>query len=826
MKKSSSFLLASSAISCSLWLNACSFKKDSGVKAEDKAPQTVIVEKPSAEPVTALDALLEGNTESLDRHLAKMSLEQVNEYQKDGTTLLEVAVRQSNLDAVEKLLAKGALPLKPRKNAESTPLELAKKMNESITVALEQVVKNEKAAVVEKIKNKKYSEALSLLDSFYIKYGDSLVDNQSTLDLALNQEQKLHPELKTFVTKLLVANVPLESSKEKLLRVVVVDADLFQLSVSSLAKQKISLNSGFVFELIQLSSLGVMQSHLESLNANKFFAGQDLGKLQDEYLQKILSSLQPGQMVSLPDFQKILALLVPQSSERSFCSGCVSLALTHPALTAQRGEIIRLLVLNSNSAPAGFVKSLLGRLPLEDFRQIVGVLSPAIRKTQGDSFSGTWSLEEYQVLKDLGMGMTPGQALAQIKRLFALRFEGDIGAGEILAALKKDWRVARGGLSEQEEAILFTSEFLYSFNNELKQPDLLPILESIFVSDIKGLLVGEVNQEKLWMNPEHLFRFKDAQGMSLSFERLGIDFEKNTLRLLPKLGKDWFLMTDSWRITEHDLLWFEILDNDAAKLRLTPQLADKTVSGLWSKWAWRVGFNLENVRNRLDSSDKRYSTPSVEYRERYLPALLLSGPSQIKARLLAEMISGMLESDKLLERSAAGEFAVYLKSFSDASQRDVAFVTSFLPYLKKQNPRLRLALEGAQSSYMAFASGNFSQDPLCENSDTKEVFADHCKMIRNFNKELSPNKNNSAAQERDIGQILDNMKRESERKEQAIESLLKDDRISIKALIEISKITDLGPEMKSFFKENTWIFSVKFYEPSSLTLPNLKVPGT
>ncbi len=806
-----SSLFSCLVLSSFMLLSGCSFKKDAN--KPDEVPPTVIVEKSHREPPTALEALLLDDMIAFEKLVTPMSFEQINEYQKDGSTLLWVAVGKSNHTAVGLLLEKGALPLKPGKNSEVTPLNFAAKTKESIFKALLEVVHTKKTEICREIEAKQYLKALKLLNTNFIKSSDHLREDFHFLDLVLKQESVLTPETKDLVLKLLSEKPSLEKSKELLLRLSLGDPLFFSSSANAVFAQNLQLEKAFVLELIQKSPLHILNENLETLNRLQFFAGESLAVLQKDYLNRITQSQSAGQLLALNQIQKTLSLLIPQASELAFCSECIEVAITHPALKSQRGDLIRLLVLNSEKAPAGFVKSLLGRLTAEDFRQVVSVLSVDLRNSQGDVFDGPWSLAEYQILKDLGMKMTAAQTAEHLRNLFQRRFSGDKNASQILMTLQNEWALARGLLSADEEVELFTKEFLFAFESDLAEKELLSILESVKVSKLQGLLMGEVQGERLWLNPEHLFKFKKSQGMSGRFERLSLEFINNTLRLIPDLRKDWFLKTDSWVISDHDLLWVNLLESELGALRLLPQLQNNLVNGLFKKWMWRQNHDLVTIEALLSSTNNKFLSQDISYRRSYLPALLISGASPIKSRILREMIAAMPENTNLQESSFALEFVDYIKSVANPEQRDELFSNIFLPYITKQSPRLRLAFEGHQNAYSAFVAGQFTQDPLCTFANSA-TYKTHCDSLA---KQLTaPSAKGGNKDKIDIGQRIEEMRREQEYKNSLAGRLLDNEKINITALSELSKLTPQSPGMSEFFKQNPWIFSIKFYSPSKL----------
>lgn len=802
--------LFSSLTLCSfMLLSSCSFKKDSN-KVE--TPPTVVVEKSHHEPQTALEALLVDDMIVFDKLLSALPFEQVNEYQKDGSTLLEVAVHKSNLKAVEQLLAKGALPLKPGKNSEITPMEMAAKTKASIFKALQDVVNTRKSEIYGKIEERQYLKALELLRANYIKSSDSLFEDLHFLDLALKQETALTPEIKDLMLTLLAEKPSLAKSKEKLLRLSLVDSPFFAASAKAVSAQELQLEKTFVLELIQSSPLSVLNENLETLNRHQFFAGESLAVLQKDYLNRLTRSQSSGQLLAMDQFQKTLSLLIPQASELAFCSECIELAITHPALKAQRGDVLRLLVLNSEKAPEGFVRSLLGLLTPEDFRQVVSVLSVELRQSQSDAFDGTWSLAEYQILKDLGMKMSAQQTAEHLRHLFQRRFAGDKNASQVLMALHGEWALARGLLSADEEVELFTKEFLFAFESDLAEKELLSILESVKVSKFPGLLMGEVQGERLWLNPEHLFKFKENQGMSRRFEALRLDFAKSTARLIPDLSKNWFLKTDSWIITEHDLLWVDLLETNKGILKLLPQLQDNLVSQSFRKWTWKRNYDLVTIKALLGTTNNKFLSQDSNYRRSYLPALLISGANPLKISLLREMISTMPENTNLQEPSFALEFVEFVKSISNLEQRDELFSNIFLQYLLKQNPRLHLALRGHQDLYKDFAAGQFTKDPLCH-SEALKIYKAHCDSL---GRQLELPPKTSTKGNIDLGERVEELRRQQQLKSEQAERLLGNEKITITALIELSKITPQSPGMTEFFNQNPWIFSTKFFTPSKL----------
>lgn len=805
------FVIITTFICSSALLVGCSFQKDPGLNKQKTVTDTPqIPETEPAGPKTVLEALLEGNSEAFDKYLATMSPTEINDYQRDGSTLLEIAVRQSYLYAVERLLEQGALPLKPRKNSDVTPLALAEKMGESISSALQKALAEQRLVILKLIQNKQYRNAIELLATNYMKTTDSVTRDSHILDLVLAQETSLTSETISLVTDLLKNKPSLAKCKNRLLELAQVNPPLFLMSVNEISVQNLALENEFILKLIKNFNLDVFASNVEALNTHKFFSGGRLADFQKDLLDKLIASLPAGQILPTKDLQRVLSLVVPQARDRAFCSACVEQVLTQSTLNAQRGDIIRLLILNSDKAPEGFIRSLLGRLAPDDFRQVVDALSLDVRQSQLDAFQGPWTLQEYQILKGLGMRMAPQQTATLLRDLFERRLKGDHEARQILTALSDDWSRAHGLIPTEEQIRLFTQEFLYAYQTDLAEGHFLNIISSIQTTKVPGLLMGVVDDQQVWLSPAHLFKFKEGQGMSHRFELHRLDFAKEVARIIPDLKRTWFLKTQAWEITEHDLLWVDVLQKDAGVLKLLPQLQNELVRELFEKWTWRRSYDLATIKSFLKATNQNFLTPDLNYRSKHLPALLVSGASPMKINLLRDMLEVMPENTTLKESSYALEFVEFLNSISDEQMRETVFAKAFLPYLQKQSPRLALALQEHSADYILFVAGDLSRDPLCDRAHF-ETYKSHCKSLSPKPTLVSEQVQNSGSI--DLGKRIAEIRQAEEHRNKKTLDALANEKINISALVEVSKLAPQLPLISSFFQRHDWILRLQFFSP-------------
>lgn len=798
--------IARLAFAGTLVLAGCSFQKN---KAEPE-PKIIIHQNPK-ESASALEALQQKDMAAFEQYVSTMNAEQINLYLVDGSTLLEQAVRQGNLLAVEILIEKGALPLKTSKDTKTTPYSLAQKVSEPIEKALLLKINNIKAEIVGLIRAREYQKAFILQNDNYVQINDFLFKGSHFLDLILEQETSLTEDLKPLVHTLLKVQPSLSSSGNKLLKFSKDDTELFKKAVQLFKSQSIEIEKSEIVRLIGSFNLDVHAANVNALNSEGIRSQESLVVLQQAFVQRLLQSRLTNPL-QIDRIYASLQALKGQAGDKTFCGICVHQILDSKDLRTHHNDLIKLLIGKSENAPEDFIESLLGALPPADFKSIVSLLSPEMRKNQQSVFESEWTIEEYEVLRSLGMKMSGQQTAQFLWELFKKRHNGDENASKTLVALGKDWELARGLFTEEEQHKLIRNEFIFAFENELKHDDLLSIIQSIRTIEPKGILFGEINGEKVWLNPLAVVKLRTLIPSNITFEIMSTNFKKNIALIFGGLNDEWFMKTEGWKISSHDAVWLNIIQDVTTANKLAPPFKQSLVKSILKLYGPNIPGGHAAIELLLKATDTRFGTGDSTYREKYLPTLLLSDFGLGKYSIVLKIVEQMDENIELKEMSAATEFVAMFYSESDIRNQNILFTDVFLTYLKKQNPRFRLALEGQHDEYVAFLSGELEHDPLCKPESFK-TYQHYCQK----HKEELEIYNQQHAMEfigihRNRGLLARRL---------ALSHFTTHDRKTIDALTELAKIATESATIQNFFAQHSWILNKPFdqLKPIEIAIP-------
>lgn len=801
-----------------LGLNACSFKKSG-----DEAPATppnVIVEKDTAHAKTAQEALLASDMAGFEKHLSTMNAETVNAYLEDGGTLLEMAVRNNNLYAVELLLKKGALPLKPRKNSSQTPLAISEKLNPSIYQAFVENLAVVKKDILAKLQQGQALAALQVLDANFISRDAKVSESSNTLEILIDSQTALTPDTREALMTLLPLKASLENRAEKLLTLALSDKELFKVSVETLKKQAVNVPGSLRLTLLKQTSLELFAAHLASFNSYPSNQKVPLAELQKILISKAIDAQTEGQFINVESLRLPLSLMKSEASDQVFSAECIELILRSPKLAAQRAEIVSLVIMNSSDAPAGFIKSLVGRLPLNDFKHVVNVLPLKVRQEQKDAFDSNWSKEEYKEMKNAGLLIPANVTLKLFRELFEERFKGNAAASERLQTLKDELKDIKKDITKEEANSLFQKEFIFIVERDLKDEDLFSLIGLATSAKIEGLYLGQIEnqelnglvstKENLILNPLQVLDHKYLNSTNATF-RANVPLIAQTIAtLIPDSKEKWFMKSGTWKLTQHDALVLSLSNDTELQYLLIPQLKNPLVLKTYNAWKTEELHNSEGFANALKVEDSRYGTADANYRNKYLPFFLSGKLNELRVRLVLDTVGAMPLSAYLTDKSAAGKLVNFILSNVNNKYRDDLFKTLLIPYIKKQNPRFMLAVDGQNKRYLSFLNGNFKDDPLCTSQELnsyKEVCASH-EETTGFKYPFPEPKGMNLAKILNYRNAKE--KWEEDSKQRYIFEKIGQDKITIEAFKELAKNVAAGSEIDSFIKANPWIFEATF----------------
>ncbi|MNK22793.1 hypothetical protein D3C87_410740 [compost metagenome] len=777
--------------------SGCSFKKDDG----KEAPVFTVQEQ----KLSVSEALLKGDNASFDKALKSIPYEQINVEMTNGSTLLEIAVKTSNLYAVEQLLARGAKPLTIVKASNETIISLAKKINVAIANILIANVDARKAEAHKLIQERDYRAALKVLRTQLIPFASLLSGPDNFLGMFLKQEKTLNTDTAGVLTALIEGSSLLAGHEDKL--VVLSTGHLSVIDVVFAHFQKNSLNASeqAMNALLSQTASQDWGKVLGLIKKYELKASASLSSLQYSYISVLVRESVAGKDVNVQAVGTTLAALKDLATDGVFCLQCVESVLNTPSLNKSKKDLIRELMTQSSEAPAEFLKYFVGHVSPSDFKDIVTAMPSALVKNQGSALDSNWSLEEYQSLKAAGLKMSPEQAVSNLVRLFELRHRDDAQASAALLALSSDLAVGKSALSQEVLETVFTNEFFYVFNSGLKKKDFFNILTIFNGIPVYGLRILAADKSVVHLNPIYLLSYREniVATSSISVKVRALEVTNSVIGVLTDPNELWFLKYSGDSISTHDMLWLSLIDTKLGRLTLIPQLNNPTIKDIVETWIGSADPSLKDIRPLLEKSNKDFLSSAKSARGKYLLALLRSSAKTSNNLLLTEMIFNMRTNSDLSEESYEQDLAAYLLKIRNPLLLEDAFENLFISYLKKQNPRFGLALTGRSSEYIAFLSGQYTKDPLC-NSNHGDKYQNVCATL-----DAMVNNSRTDGKSGAIAAFDPNywMNQKS-----LAQKIFAHDKLTMSALNDVAPLATTNASIKSFFEEHSWLKDIKIYQ--------------
>lgn len=769
-------------VALSLGATGCSFQKD---KPAETPRVTVQQQK-----VTAQKALRNNQIGDFLEALHEIPQDQINSRLEDGTTLLEIAVNNQSPDAVKALIARGAKPLLPLQGERGTVLDLADKTNPHIAELLRAEVNLRKNEAYMRIQEGRYSGAIQLMRAQYMPLATPLTGSVDFLTLFLSREKSLSVDTAEILVSVLESQPSIAGKEDQLVILSarfskVRDAVFSLMKRSSLVVSESALN-GLLFNSPSLEWASVVSSLKTQVTTVA-----SLASLQKTYLDLLVREMSLG----VAPNPTVLESVKQISRDGTFCEECVIQILSNKDLIRYKKDLVKALIFNSSEAPANFVQSLVGKVSADDFQEVVSILPKAFLKTQKEALSANWSLTEYQSLKAAGLQMTSRQAVEGLKRLFKARHQHDAAATETLTALKADWAVAKEEITQVELEEIFTAEFFYVFDSDLSNPDLFNVLSVLKGVPVVGLLLRDEQGQGYYVNPLSLFKFKNQNEQGYSFKIKAPAVLNSLVTVLSNPTENWFLRGPDFTVITHDVIWLSTIDSEEGQLILLPELKNSFVRKVIDKWVARKSYDFDNLTNLLAKSSSSFLNDKVDSRGKYLAALLKSSKSINNLAILSAMITKMKASPQFAsETSYVKDFVEYLIQEKDDKLLSSVFEIT-TAYLTKQNPRFGFALQGDFANYKKFLeNADYSKDPLCADH-AKQQYAQIC--VKEADNKVQ------------FGYL--NLDVQAKAELDRFNKVTAMDIETIKALLKI-KASLSHPAVQSFFAQNPWIESIKFYD--------------
>lgn len=842
-----SHLVKTAVIMATLSTGACSFKKP--VDKKDDVPPTIVVEAPHSTPKNAFEAMAVNNMLVFEQFLGEMTATEINAYQTDGSTLLETAVKLNNYAATEKLLAKGALPLKPRQGTTETPLSLASKTNPSIQKLLETTVQNQKRHILTLTQNKRYSEAHKAFLSFYMNPSEDLESKGNLLDIMIQNETAFSTENLALTQTLANSDVDLSKSFSKAILVSAENRSAFKAILTTGKKQNLKLDTATLTQVLQTQQIDQLEDRLTTIHELGFEKILTLSQMQDILIASLAAEKRKNPFIDIKYLQRVTLLMSKVSTERSFCSTCFETIMKHPNLAIHRGDLMKLLIAGAVSTPSDFVRSLMGKnLSYAELGSILAILPPEYLKTQQEAFSSLeMTDEDYKTISEFGLKMNPDQLLQKFNQLLSDRYARRLtNIPKIFSSLTGDFAVLNGKFTEAQSQAMFDQEFKHVLETD-SPSTILPILSQVIETKGRQFSIGNVptykplekepetgwfitiptqqsehnfesqtGTERLTINPNYLIESILAKNPA---EISG----PNTLKFFLKDKIDpnrpnWIFKTDSWQLSEHELVWMELLDNEESSKMLLPQIQMPTVKTIIKRYSFDRQFTVRSAMHELATTSRHFELGSPYYLNRYLPALLVSQYSDVKIAVLESLLWRQREIATPSETIHTGLIGRFIEKATD--DKVLKLIDPVLSYVLNATPRLRLVIKNLKylEYYETFLrTAERDNDPLCIAGvlTNQRIVIEGAELtIRNCAKAIeNGNTTRGSIGSRDVGQSI----KEARRMVFKQQALIQDDLDAINLLRYLHKRTNKSKRLNEMINGNRWILeidtSTNFFRP-------------